>query len=393
MNPAPKAFGVRLSALHAATFAGVGVQLPFFPVWLESRALDPAVIGLILAIPIIVRILVMAPLLAWADRSLGLRRLLLVGHTAQIALYPVLFLVDKGWMIGALVALLAVAQATIIPGNDLATIEAVRRDGRLRYGRLRVWGSIAFLGTSIAAGYLVDLFGTDLIIWALLSAPLLGILATGWALPVRRSAEAPRPAAGSEKVRFPAVLFVIVIGAAMIQGSHGAIYAFGSIHWRSIGFPESVIGYLWAIGVVAEIGVFYLFGHGVGRGSAGLGLIVTGGAAAILRNAVLSMDPGLAATFALQALHGLSFGATHLGTMATLAALAPEAARGRAQGLGGSLIALATAATTVASGPIYRAFGAGVFAAMVPLCAVGLLFIAVGARMLRAYPQRSGVGG
>ena len=46
--------------------------------------------------------------------------------------------------------------------------------------------------------------------------------------------------------------------------------------------------------------------------------------------------PALPRPSPLQALHGLTFGATHLGAMAALAALAPEAARGRAQGLLGS---------------------------------------------------------
>ena len=58
MSPASTALGARLAALHAATFVGVGVYLPFFPVWLRSKALDPAVIGLIVAIPIMVRIVV-----------------------------------------------------------------------------------------------------------------------------------------------------------------------------------------------------------------------------------------------------------------------------------------------------------------------------------------------
>ena len=115
-----------------------------------------------------------------------------------------------------------------------------------------------------------------------------------------------------------------MVAAALAQGTHGGLYAFGSIHWRAIGFSDTVIGYLWATGVVAEILVFYLFGRGVGRGSAGLGLLLAGSAGAALRFGVLAADPGLGVTFALQALHGLSFGASHLGAMAALAALAPD---------------------------------------------------------------------
>jgi len=112
-----------------------------------------------------------------------------------------------------------------------------------------------------------------------------------------------------------------------------------------------------------------------------------------LRFAALAADPGLPATFALQMLHGLTFGATHLGAMAALALLAPEAARGRAQGVMSAAQALAMAAGTVASGPIFRAAGPAVFLAMVPLAAGGLLFALLAMRSFRAQPQSAGDGG
>ena len=39
--------------------------------------------------------------------------------------------------------------------------------------------------------------------------------------------------------------------AALMQGSHAAYYAFGSIHWQALGLSAGVIGLLWAWGVVA----------------------------------------------------------------------------------------------------------------------------------------------
>ena len=48
--------GLRLSALYGACFAGIGVYMPFFPMWLESRGLDASAIGVILALPILTRV-------------------------------------------------------------------------------------------------------------------------------------------------------------------------------------------------------------------------------------------------------------------------------------------------------------------------------------------------
>jgi PPP family 3-phenylpropionic acid transporter len=143
-----------------------------------------------------------------------------------------------------------------------------------------------------------------------------------------------------------------------------------------------VIGYLWAIGVLAEIGVLFGLGRGVGQGTAALKLIVIGSVAAMIRFVLMTSDPGITATFALQALHGLSFGATHLGAIAALTALAPDQARGRAQGAYVATAALTMAVMTIASGPLYRAFGSLAFAAMAPLGAIGLVLTLVALRMI-----------
>jgi PPP family 3-phenylpropionic acid transporter len=345
-------------------------------------------IGFILALPIMVRILVTAPLLSLQDRGIGARRLLIVGHAGQIAGFPLLLVADHPAIIAALVGAMAVFQAAIIPGNDLVTTNAVRRFKGLNYGRLRSFGSIAFLGASIAAGYLLDAFGAQVVPWALALTPALAVLATVLAVPPHDSprAEAQSPERPEAPARLPAALWLVMIAGALIQGSHGAIYAFGSIHWRSLGISDALIGYFWAIGVVAEIVVFYLLGRGVGRGSAGFGLLLVGSSAAVIRLGLMSQDPGPLANFLLQSLHGLSFGASHLGAIAALTALAPDAARGRAQGLLASFTALGTASTTLVSGEIYRALGPGVFAVMAPLGAVAFVLTLVAMRLARGQP-------
>lgn len=389
-----RTLGIRLGALQAASFASHGVYLPFFPVWLQSKALSPALIGIVVAIPIVVRILVSAPLLTLADRSFGARRLLLFSHLGQLVAFPLLLLADGSLAIIGLVAFVALAQAAIIPGNDLVVTNAVQRHPRLNYGRIRGLGSVAFFLSSIAAGYLVGAFGADAVIVALTLIPVLGMSATLIVVP-QEPAEAPVTAEGRGQAaspKLPKVLWLVMVAAAMTQGCHGALNAFASIYWQSLGFSDATIGYFWATGVIAEILVFIVLGKTVGRGS-GAGLILIGSAAAMIRFTILSLHPGLAATFALQAMHGLTFGATHLGTMAALTALSPPGARGRAQGIFGSLAALTMAASTIASGMIYREAGAAVFAAMAPLGAAGLVLTLMAIALLKAQPQRAGSGG
>lgn len=359
------------------------VYLPFFPVWLESRGLSAALIGIIVAIPILVRILATTPLMGLADGSFGVRRLLLISHAGQIFGFPLLILTgDDGVTIAVLVALIAIAQVVIIPGNDLVSTNAVKRYADMNYGRIRGAGSVAFFLANIAAGYLIGWFGADVVPVALAFIPLLAIGATLMAVPHETPARAENTD-GASLAPLPKALWLIMIAAALTQGTHGALYAFGSIHWRASGFSDATIGYFWGVGVLAEILVFIIVGRAVGRGS-GIGLILIGSAGAVVRFVGLALDLGLAATFALQVMHCLSFAATFIGTMAALTALSPPGARGRVQGICTSLAALTMAVTTALSGVIYKEVGALVFAAVAPLGAIGFIVALMAVPLLKA---------
>src|SRR5438876_10688865 len=46
-------FALKLGLFYAAYFLFGGIQLPFFPLWLEARGLDARAIGLVIAVPMI----------------------------------------------------------------------------------------------------------------------------------------------------------------------------------------------------------------------------------------------------------------------------------------------------------------------------------------------------
>lgn len=387
---------MRMSALYGACFAGIGVYMPFFPVWLGTRGLDASTIGVILALPILTRVMVTAPLMSLADRGVDPRLLLISGSLCLALAHAALLFAEGPFAIAALVIVTAVAQAPLVPLCDLVATEAVRADPRLDYGRMRVWGSITFLVASVAGGYIIAATTADAAVALLagLAVATLGVILVS----VPRSPEAktvgpPVPPLTRVAGRLPPALWLLIGAAACVQASHAGVYSFGSLHWREQGFAEPVIGYLWAVGVVAEIALFAVAGRIVGRQSSGVAFIILGAGAAVLRSSLMAYEPGLTATFALQTLHGLSFGATHLGAMAALSRLAPRGARGRAQGLLSTAVALGLAAGTVLSGLLFRAAGAWVFAAMVPIASLGLVLALLAARRLAAQPHREAEGG
>ena len=145
------------------------------------------------------------------------------------------------------------------------TDDAVREDPSLNYGRIRLWGSLAFLLCNIGAGYMLASTPADAVIIALILISL-----TAAAISIRAPARAVRSEPGTPRPPprpLPAALVWFIAGGALLQGSHATVYGFGSIEWRAQGISESVIGWLWAIGVIAEVILFWLIGRGVGRGA------------------------------------------------------------------------------------------------------------------------------
>ena len=72
-------FALKLGLFYAAYFFFGGVQLPFFPLWLEARGLDAGTIGLVIAVPTVVRIVATPVITHQADRRRALKATLVIG--------------------------------------------------------------------------------------------------------------------------------------------------------------------------------------------------------------------------------------------------------------------------------------------------------------------------
>ena len=102
-----------------------------------------------------------------------------------------------------------------------------------------------------------------------------------------------------------------MLGAALVQSSHGVLYGFATLHWRQAGIPDSVIGALWAEGVVAEIILFAVSGYLLKRLKP-IHFLIIAASAGIIRWLILAETSAIPALIFVQSLHAFTFGATHL---------------------------------------------------------------------------------
>jgi PPP family 3-phenylpropionic acid transporter len=174
---------------------------------------------------------------------------------------------------------------------------------------------------------------------------------------------------------------LFMIAGALIQSSHNVLYGFGSLHWEAAGHSSSTIGWLWAESAVIEVVLFACAGAIVKRVGV-VNLLIIGACAAIIRWTAIGWTTALPVLAAAQALHALTFGATHLGAMHFIARTAPPGMSARAQ-MAYSAVALGigNGLTLMSAGVLYQHLGASAFYVMSAQAALGLVACLALARM------------
>ena len=365
-----------MALFYASTFVALGVHLPFLPVWLAAKGLEAQTIGVVLALPMILRLFVIPLATRAADRRDALRAVIMAATLAALIGFGALGFTTGTLAIAVLYPLAATAFMLLFVLSDVYALRGLAPHRRA-YGPVRLWGSAAFIVANLAAGYLFDFIAARDLIWLIVGAVAL-CLAAGWALPPL-APFLPSPASGNSAsetaparvlLRDPAFI-AVAAAASLIQGSHALYYSFSTIDWQAAGYGGGTIGVLWALGVLAEIVLFALSARLPASFSPTV-LILIGGAGALVRWIAMALGPPGALLPLLQCLHGLSFGATHLGTLAFIGRAAPAGLAATAQGYLAVSTGVAIALSTGLSGLLYGRFGAAAYGAMALIAAAGV---------------------
>ncbi|MHA7777664.1 MFS transporter [Roseibium sp. M-1] len=389
MSSSPSPLSVRVSGLFASHFFGVGLFLPFFPVVLGFRGLSAAEIGFVLGIGTIARIAA-SPLLSNLSDRTGQRRLSILIYSLAAAVFIALYFLPFGLVfLAVMVVGYMVMNAPVVPLSDAYALDVQRNTGA-DYARMRLWGSAGFVAASVVGGALAS-EGTS---WLLVVAVGLASLATGAvAMSLPRQKRGAKPsgddlAAGTDteadgNTPFRSLWFwplLVVLG--LYQASHSAFYGFGTLYWQAMKVPDFAIGLLWATGVSAEIALFTIAGKLAQRFDPPLFLLVAG-AAATVRWLLFPFADSIPAMAALQTLHGLSFGAAHLGAVAILARIVPSRWAGTGQGLLATSVGIQMAIGLSLSGALYEINPDWPFYVMAVVAAIGTLLTLAMTPMLR----------
>jgi MFS transporter, PPP family, 3-phenylpropionic acid transporter len=361
-------FAVRLSAFYAALFVTLGIQMPFLPVWLAAKGLDANAIGIVLAAPLALRMVTVPLVTGAADRWGALRGVLIIATATATAGYALLGLAQGFWPILAVMAFASAGFTSTFPLIDAYALKGLASRTR-SYGSVRLWGSGAFILGSLGAGSVADLVPATDLIWMMVAASGVMLAASVCLQPMTAAAPASSPGANLALLRSPAFL-AVAAAASLVQASHALYYGFSTLDWTAAGFDGTAIGALWAIGVIAEIVLFAVSGRLPAAFNPPV-LLGLGAAGAVLRWGVMALNPPTILLPLLQCLHGLSFGATHLGAVQFIAHAAPERLGATAQGHLAIVLGAVMAAFTALSGVLYGAYGGRAYAVMAAVAGIG----------------------
>jgi PPP family 3-phenylpropionic acid transporter len=324
------------SALSASYFAHIGFFNPYLPLWLKELGYGIFAISLLTSVQAATRLF--APYgWGWLSDHTG-ERVKLLRYSATVALVVSLALwADLGPVALALVLLVMFTHtSSMMPMSEAAMAHLVSQGGAFdarRYGRVRLWGSLGFLVTVFVAGAWFEHRGMgDFPAWT--AATLLAVAASVWtlpdlkeALPAHESRASVLPVLRQRVVRwfFAAAFFHVL--------SHIGIYVFFSLYLDALGYSKTMIGVLWAVSVIVEIGWFFTQARWLPRLSL-TGWLVLCAALMVLRMGLTAAGAGVLGVLLLaQMLHAFTFATHHTVCIALLSHHFPGRLRGRGQAL------------------------------------------------------------
>src|SRR5262249_55428252 len=147
------------------------------PAWLATRGLDARQIGIVLAAPMVMRIIAVPLSTRLADRVAGPRQALVAAAVASVAGLALVGVSSDFVPILVTYTLASIALAPVLPLGDAYALRGLR-DRTHRYGSVRLWGSVAFIVANLGGGVLLARLGATNVIWAVTIALALNAAAT-----------------------------------------------------------------------------------------------------------------------------------------------------------------------------------------------------------------------
>jgi PPP family 3-phenylpropionic acid transporter len=354
---ASKNYHWRIAGFYFFYYAFVGMFSPYWSLYLKSIHFDAIEIAILMSIQPVMR-MVAPSIWGWLADHTGRSREVVVAAASLSALFYLgVFATTSFWGLFLVLALMSFFWSASMPLVEATTLSYLGKN-TAHYGRLRSWGSIGFIVSVVGLGYAFDYIAIAWLLWAGLVCEI-GILIFARQMPKTEVLAHHTDSLPIRQIVLQPRVLALFGACFLMSVAHGPYYTFFSIYLVEHGYAKSAVGGLWALGVVCEIGVFFLMPALVRRFGFARILLVSL-AAAVLRFLLIgwAVEVVLLVLFA-QVLHALTFGAFHAASVGMVHQFFQGRHQSRGQALFGSVTYGAGGMLGgLASGPIWQHWGA-----------------------------------
>jgi len=349
----------RIAGFYFFYYAFVGMFAPYWSLYLKSIGFDAIDIAILMSIQPVMR-MISPNIWGWLADHTG-QRLLVIQVAASLSAlsYLGVFATTSFWGLFLVLVMMGFFWSASMPLVEATTLSYLGKN-TANYGRIRSWGSVGFIVSVVVLGYAFDYIAIAWLLWAGLVCEL-GILIFSRQMPKTEVLAHHTDHQSIRQIMLQPRVLALFGACFLMSVAHGPYYTFFSIYLVEHGYAKSAVGGLWALGVICEIGVFFLMPMLVRRFGF-TRILITSFSAAIVRFLLIgwTVDWVMLLLFA-QMLHALTFGAYHAASVG----LIHEFFQGRHQSKGQALFGALTYGAGnmlggLASGPVWLHYGANV---------------------------------
>lgn len=365
----------RIAGFYFFYFAFVGMFSPFWSLYLQSLHFNAIDIAILMSLQPVMR-MVAPGLWGWLADHTGKRKEVVVAAASLSALFYLgVFFTESFWGLFVVLLMMSFFWSASMPLVEATTLSWLGNN-TAHYGRLRSWGSIGFIVAVVGLGYAFDHIAIYWLLWVGLVCEI-GILIFAREIPRTEVLAHHTDRQPIRNIVMQPKVLALFAACFLMAVAHGPYYTFFSIYLVEHGYAKSAVGGLWALGVICEIGVFFLMPVLVQRFGYVRILLVSFAAAVVRFMLIGGMVDVVVLLLVAQVLHALTFGAFHAASIGLVHAYFQGRHQSRGQALFGSVTYGAGGVLGgLVSGPLWQHWGAYVlYAASAGAALCGLILL------------------
>jgi len=324
MDNYPKnSFKLVIGSQYFLYFGVMGVFLPYFNLYCYHLKFSGFQIGVLSGIRSIALVLFPLVWAGLADRFHIRRPIYIFCSFISSAIWAFYLYTTDFWAMLLITVFYGIFYSPIISFLEAFTMDVLSTEKK-SYGKMRGWGTIAFIMTVLLLGKVIDIYSIEIIIILIFFGSMAQALISIKIPDIQIKKQTSFSSNAKVLLKRPVIVFLFC--AFLMLVSHGTYYGFYSIHLENLGYGKTFIGISWALASIAEIIVMIKSDIIFKRFSTD-NVLFFSFMVAVLRWMGLFFTTSPVIILFLQILHAVTYGTFHVSSILYIDSLTPDEAK------------------------------------------------------------------